>query len=82
MMIPNHKDKKQPSDNLLCKMTKDNKRIKKQPTDDILSKMIIVINYTHFHRAIYGGSYTQILNALSTKSNIPCVLEENPDSMQ
>ena len=44
--------------------------------------MTIVISHNHFHRAIYRGSYTEILNAQCTKNNIPYVspLQENPDS--
>ena len=41
----------------------------------------MVISHAHFHRAIFGGSYTETLKALSTKNNIPYVspLEENTD---
>ena len=55
---------------------------KKQPIDNLLSKMTMVISLVHFHRAIYGGSYTEILKALCTKNNIPYVspLEKKPDS--
>ena len=44
--------------------------------------MTIVISYAHFHRVIYGGSYTEILKVLCTKNNISYVslLEENLDS--
>ena len=42
----------------------------------------MVINHFHFHRAIFGGTYTEILKALSTKNNIPYLspLVEKPDS--
>ena len=38
----------------------------------------------HLHRAIYGGSYTEILKALCTKINIPYVspLEEQCHEVQ
>ena len=55
---------------------------KKQSIDNLLGKMTMVISHDHFHRAIYGGSYTEILKVLCTKNNIPYVspLEENSDS--
>ena len=55
---------------------------KKQPTDNLVCKMTMVISNAHFHRTIYGGSYTEIFKALCTKNNIPYVspLEENPES--
>ena len=42
----------------------------------------MVISHAHFHRAINGGSYIEILKALCTKKNIPHVsqLEENLNS--
>ena len=42
----------------------------------------MVISHAYFHRAIYVGSYTQILKAPYTKNNIPYVspLEEKHDS--
>ena len=42
----------------------------------------MVISHSHFHRAIFGGSYAEILKALCTKNNIPYVLplKETPDS--
>ena len=44
--------------------------------------MTMVISHAHFHRAIYGVSFTEILKALCTKNNVPHIspLEKNPDS--